>query len=103
MNFVATYLYLLAFNFDNVFKYSLYIVDTKKMIPILFLCVILMQNLFNRLHKREMLHQLLVELQFEEVQSAKKPLYRPQYLSPSQQSLLISESMELIIYSHNLS
>jgi len=30
MNFVATYLYLLAFNFDNVFKYSLYIVDTKK-------------------------------------------------------------------------
>jgi hypothetical protein len=100
MNFVATHLYLLAFNFDNVFKYSLYIVDTKKMIPILFLCVILMQNLFNRLHKREMLHQLLV--QFEEVQSAKKPFYCPQYLSPSQQSPLISESLELIIYSHNL-
>jgi hypothetical protein len=38
MNFVATYLYLLAFNFDNVFKNSLYIVKTKKMIPILFLC-----------------------------------------------------------------
>lgn len=29
-----------------------------------------------------MLHQLLVELLFEEVQSAKKPLYRPQYLKP---------------------
>ncbi len=67
-----------------------------------FFCVILMQNLFNRLHKTEMLHQLLVQLQFEEVQSAKKPFYCPQYLSPSQQSPPISESMELIIYSHNL-
>ncbi len=52
MNFVITYLYLLAFNFDNVFKYSLYIVDTKKTIPILLLCVILMKNLFNRLHQK---------------------------------------------------
>jgi hypothetical protein len=33
-----------------------------------------MQNLFNRLHKREMLHELLVKLQFEEVQSAKEAL-----------------------------
>jgi len=67
MNFVATYLYLLAFNFDNVFKNSVYIVDTKKMILIQFLCVILIQNLFNKFHKRERLYQLLAELQFEEV------------------------------------